>query len=127
MPGEDDRPSPPPRAVPHPTAPIGSVSFVIGPARLSISMSGVRATDLSRLALATRVLKEFLATEDAIGLGEPPAVDGAPASRSDSRRARDDDGPPDCPIHRRPMKPSREGAGWFCPAKQGRGYCQEVA
>ncbi len=35
------------------------------------------------------------------------------------------DSPPICPIHNRPMKPSRKPGGWYCSAKVGDGYCQE--
>ena len=35
------------------------------------------------------------------------------------------DSPPMCPIHNKPMKPSRKPGGWFCSAKVGDGYCQE--
>jgi hypothetical protein len=36
------------------------------------------------------------------------------------------DSPPMCPIHNKPMKPSRKPGGWYCSAKVGDGYCSET-
>ncbi len=41
----------------------------------------------------------------------------APASSADS--------PPLCPIHGKPMRPSRKPGGWFCSSKVGDEYCKE--
>ena len=36
------------------------------------------------------------------------------------------DKPPRCPVHHRPMKPSKKPGAWFCSAKVGEGsYCTE--
>lgn len=35
------------------------------------------------------------------------------------------DAPPVCPVHGKPMKPSRKPGSWFCSAKVGDDYCQE--
>ena len=36
------------------------------------------------------------------------------------------DEPPRCPVHHRPMKPSKKPGAWFCSAKVGEGsYCTE--
>lgn len=35
------------------------------------------------------------------------------------------DTPPQCPIHHKPMKPSKKPGAWFCSAKVGEGYCTE--
>jgi hypothetical protein len=32
---------------------------------------------------------------------------------------------PTCPIHQRPMKPSRKPGSFYCSAKVGEGYCSE--
>ncbi len=34
---------------------------------------------------------------------------------------------PVCPIHQRPMKPSRKPGSFYCSAKVGEDYCQERA
>ncbi len=36
-------------------------------------------------------------------------------------------GIPVCPVHQRPMKPSRKAGSFYCSAQVGDGYCQEVA
>ncbi len=35
------------------------------------------------------------------------------------------DEPPRCPVHNRPMKPSKKPGAWFCSAKVGDGYCDQ--
>ncbi len=37
------------------------------------------------------------------------------------------DEPPRCPVHNRPMKPSKKPGAWFCSAKVGDGYCDQRA
>ncbi len=37
----------------------------------------------------------------------------------------DDDTPPICPVHNRPMKASRKPGAWFCTAKVDDGYCDQ--
>jgi hypothetical protein len=32
---------------------------------------------------------------------------------------------PICPVHNRPMKPSRKPGSWYCSAKVGEGYCDQ--
>ena len=32
---------------------------------------------------------------------------------------------PRCPVHHRPMKPSKKPGAWFCSAKVGEGYCDQ--
>ena len=34
---------------------------------------------------------------------------------------------PVCPVHQRPMKPSRRLGSFYCSAQVGEGYCQEKA
>ncbi len=34
---------------------------------------------------------------------------------------------PVCPVHQRPMKPSRKPGSFYCSAQVGDGYCQEKA
>ena len=34
---------------------------------------------------------------------------------------------PQCPAHQRPMRPSKNGHGWYCTAKVGEGYCDHKA
>ena len=34
---------------------------------------------------------------------------------------------PVCPVHQRPMKPSRRPGSFYCSAQVGEGYCQEKA
>ncbi len=34
---------------------------------------------------------------------------------------------PVCPVHQRPMKPSRRPGSFYCSAQVGDGYCQEKA
>ncbi len=32
---------------------------------------------------------------------------------------------PRCPVHNKPMKPSKKPGAWFCSAKVGDGYCDQ--
>jgi hypothetical protein len=32
---------------------------------------------------------------------------------------------PTCPVHNRPMKPSKKPGAWYCSARVGEGYCDQ--
>jgi hypothetical protein len=65
----------------------------------------IEGTSISEIRRAVRLL-------DANGL-----LDGTPAATSDE--------PPRCPVHNRPMKPSKKPGAWFCSAKTPDGYCDQ--
>ncbi len=44
-----------------------------------------------------------------------------------STPAHSTDEAPRCPIHNRPMKPSKKPGAWYCSAKVGDGYCDQKA
>lgn len=71
------------------------------------------------------VLTGLIQKLKAIG-AQPPIV--APVQTS-AAASTTPDGPPICPIHQTPMKPSAKPGGFFCSkkAKSGNGYCDQTA
>lgn len=51
----------------------------------------------------------------------PSVANGAPSQTSTNGLP---SGPPLCPLHKKPMKPSTQGEGWFCPRKVEQGWCK---
>ncbi len=51
----------------------------------------------------------------------------APTTASPSQKIEQGTGTPVCPVHQRPMKPSRKPGSFYCSAQVGEGYCQEKA
>ena len=50
------------------------------------------------------------------------ASNGMLAAKNQSQAATE---PPQCPVHHKPMKPSKKPGTWFCSARVDDGYCDQ--
>lgn len=97
---------------------IANVMYEVSPAlKVNVWLSG--EGDAERLAGVMGAVREWLAKDAKARelLVEKPQLAVVPKAAS---------GPPQCPVHATPMKPSTTKAGgWFCSKKVGEGYCTE--
>ena len=81
---------------------------------VQVTLDGITAP-LSITADSVNEVKKALHLLDTNGM---LAAQPTPAQATDE--------PPRCPVHHRPMKPSKKPGAWFCSAKVGEGsYCTE--